>query len=116
MLEAACLLMHAKTRSLDRTFTFVLHLDGSEPYDRLKRRLEKERSNNVFHRAEEPDDQYDFSGHIKTGFQLATFQGPLCAEPMDGLAFFVENVEIDANSVQMESGGFYICIGTLLDR
>lgn len=30
---------------------------------------------------------------IDTGFQLATLQGPMCAEPMQGMAFFVEQVD-----------------------
>lgn len=34
---------------------------------------------------------------IDTGFQLATLQGPMCAEPMQGMAFFVESVEVTAN-------------------
>ncbi|KAL4080963.1 P-loop containing nucleoside triphosphate hydrolase protein [Scleroderma citrinum] len=68
----------------------------------LKRRLQGERANDSSHRADGSDGQYDFCGHIETGFQLATFQGPLCAEPMEGLAFFVESVDVDAESVQME--------------
>jgi ribosome assembly protein 1 len=31
---------------------------------------------------------------IDTGFQLATLQGPMCAEPMQGMAFFVESIEV----------------------
>ncbi|UZJ51728.1 hypothetical protein CBS101457_001048 [Exobasidium rhododendri] len=34
---------------------------------------------------------------IDTGFQLATLQGPMCAEPMQGMAFFVDNVEMVAS-------------------
>jgi ribosome assembly protein 1 len=30
---------------------------------------------------------------INTGFQLATLQGPMCAEPMHGMAFFVEQIQ-----------------------
>jgi ribosome assembly protein 1 len=36
---------------------------------------------------------------IDTGFQLATLQGPMCAEPMQGMAFFVESVEVTANDI-----------------
>lgn len=32
---------------------------------------------------------------IETGFQIATFKGPLCAEPVDGLAYFVERLQVD---------------------
>ena len=46
----------------------------------------------------------EFDSHFETGFQLATFQGPLCAEPMEGLAFFVESVEIDRAGIEQEQG------------
>ncbi|KAG8908436.1 Cytoplasmic GTPase/eEF2-like protein (ribosomal biogenesis) [Tulasnella sp. 403] len=36
----------------------------------------------------------DFDDCFETGFQIATFQGPLCAEPMQGMAFFVEAVQL----------------------
>lgn len=48
----------------------------------------------------------DFDNHIETGFQLATFQGPLCAEPVEGLAYFVESVEIDQPALEKEMGEF----------
>ncbi|KAF8319037.1 translation elongation factor 2 [Clavulina sp. PMI_390] len=38
----------------------------------------------------------EFETNIESGFQIATFQGPLCAEPMEGLSFFVESIEFDA--------------------
>ena len=52
----------------------------------------------------------DFEGCIETGFQLATFQGPLCAEPMEGLAFFVESLEIDRAGVQVEQGSLLLTL------
>lgn len=48
----------------------------------------------------------DFTGHIERGFQLATFQGPLCAEPVEGVAYFVEDVQVDAESLEKEIGTF----------
>ena len=53
---------------------------------------------------------HDFDNHVETGFQLATFQGPLCAEPVEGMAYFVEDVEIDYESLSREIGssGRYI--------
>lgn len=36
----------------------------------------------------------DFDGNIETGFQLANQQGPLCAEPVVGMAYFVEKIEV----------------------
>lgn len=36
----------------------------------------------------------DFSDKISYAFQLATAQGPLCQEPMQGVAVFIEEVNI----------------------
>jgi len=46
----------------------------------------------------------DFDGNIETGFQIATLHGPLCAEPMEGMAFFVERVEMDRDGIRKENG------------
>ncbi len=46
----------------------------------------------------------EFETHIEAGFQLATFQGPLCAEPIEGLAYFVERVDVDKEALQKELG------------
>ncbi|KAF8644511.1 hypothetical protein AX16_008388 [Volvariella volvacea WC 439] len=45
----------------------------------------------------------DFDNQIETGFQLATFQGPLCAEPVEGLAYFVESVNVDKEALEKEA-------------
>ncbi|KAI6005368.1 P-loop containing nucleoside triphosphate hydrolase protein [Pisolithus marmoratus] len=68
----------------------------------LRRRLLRELSVDSDSEEDRREGQYDFSGHVETGFQLATFQGPLCAEPMDGLAYFVENLAVDSEAVQKE--------------
>lgn len=67
---------------------------------RLKRRLDRTKGN----LADDRTDQLsrDFDGNIETGFQIATFQGPLCAEPVEGIAYFVERVEIDKDGVEKE--------------
>ncbi|KAI0667587.1 translation elongation factor 2 [Trametes maxima] len=44
----------------------------------------------------------EFENHIETGFQLATFQGPLCAEPVEGMAYFVETVILDREGIEEE--------------
>ena len=44
----------------------------------------------------------DFDNHIETGFQLATFQGPLCAEPVQGMAYFVQKVEVVKEILEKE--------------
>lgn len=68
--------------------------------DRLKRRLDRTKGN----LADDRTDQLsrDFDGNIETGFQIATFQGPLCAEPVEGIAYFVERVDIDKDGVEKE--------------
>ncbi|KDQ62198.1 hypothetical protein JAAARDRAFT_203395 [Jaapia argillacea MUCL 33604] len=65
----------------------------------LKRRSERSK-------AEENKEEIfrDFENHVETGFQLATFQGPLCAEPVEGMAYFVESVEVDYKGVEEEKG------------
>ncbi|KAH9065387.1 P-loop containing nucleoside triphosphate hydrolase protein [Lactarius vividus] len=45
----------------------------------------------------------DFDGAIETGFQIATLHGPLCAEPVEGMAFFVERVELDEEGIEKET-------------
>lgn len=36
----------------------------------------------------------DFSDKISYAFQMATAQGPLCQEPMQGVAVFIESVNL----------------------
>lgn len=36
----------------------------------------------------------DFDNNVETGFQLATYRGPLCAEPVIGMAYFIEKIEV----------------------
>ena len=43
----------------------------------------------------------DFESSVEAGFQMATFQGPLCGEPVVGMAWVVE--KIDFNREQEES-------------
>jgi len=44
----------------------------------------------------------DFSDKIVYAFQLATAQGPLCNEPVQGVAVFLEDVKIDVHSTSEE--------------
>ena len=41
---------------------------------------------------------------METGFQLATFQAPLCAEPVEGMEYFIEQVEINTKGLEEEIG------------
>lgn len=45
----------------------------------------------------------EFETYIEAGFQMATFQGPLCAEPMEGVAYFLESIEFDARQLDDEN-------------
>ena len=46
----------------------------------------------------------DLSNKIIYAFQLATFQGPLCNEPMQGMAVFLESVTIANDAEDLSSG------------
>ena len=47
----------------------------------------------------------DFSDKISYAFQLATAQGPLCNEPIQGIAVFLEEVNVSSSSEDGTSGG-----------
>lgn len=49
--------------------------------------------------------RHDFDHHIETGFQLATFQGPLCSEPVEGMVYFLESLEMGSEETKSETGG-----------
>jgi ribosome assembly protein 1 len=49
----------------------------------------------------------DFESNLETGFQVATFQGPLCAEPVQGMAFFVEKLDVNEQAAHEEDGESY---------
>ncbi|EMD39993.1 hypothetical protein CERSUDRAFT_63510 [Gelatoporia subvermispora B] len=66
----------------------------------LRQRLERNKSGETSREADTLS--RDFDNHLEAGFQLATFQGPLCAEPVDGLAYFVESLEIDRALIEQE--------------
>lgn len=44
----------------------------------------------------------DFVEGIHTGFQLATKSGPLCAEPLMGVAYFLEDFTINTNDEDVD--------------
>lgn len=46
----------------------------------------------------------DFENSVETGFQIATVRGPLCAEPMEGLAYFVEALDYDQENAESDNG------------
>ncbi|KAG6897765.1 hypothetical protein C0992_011434 [Termitomyces sp. T32_za158] len=73
----------------------------SGTHSSLKRRLERIKAGDSEGEVMEKGVR-NFDVHIETGFQLATFQGPLCAEPVEGMAYFVESVEVDQGSLEKE--------------
>ncbi|KZP01342.1 P-loop containing nucleoside triphosphate hydrolase protein [Calocera viscosa TUFC12733] len=44
----------------------------------------------------------DFDASVENGFQIATFQGPLCAEPVVGMAYFVQSLTYDPAALDKE--------------
>lgn len=82
----------------------VFQFDLMRLIGRLKRRLERVKSNDSSIGTEKAI--RDFDDNIEAGFQLATFQGPLCAEPVEGLAYFVEQVDVDQELLEREIGVF----------
>lgn len=46
----------------------------------------------------------EFENCVETGFEIASYRGPLCAEPVQGMAYFVESVEFNETAVENESG------------
>ncbi|WVQ82433.1 hypothetical protein IAT38_004561 [Cryptococcus sp. DSM 104549] len=46
----------------------------------------------------------DFESSIESGFQMATFQGPLCSEPVVGMGWVVESVESNQEELEAEQG------------
>ena len=57
---------------------------------------------------DEPDHHFDH--HVESGFQLATFQGPLCSEPVEGMAYFLESLEVASDETRSETGGIQLPI------
>lgn len=55
----------------------------------------------------------DVDFHIHTGFQLSTLAGPLCAEPVQGVCYIVQGVEIrkEETDAQKKDGKclMYMC-------
>ena len=46
----------------------------------------------------------DFENSIEAGFQMAAFQGPLCAEPVVGMGWVVESIEYHPEEEETEQG------------
>ena len=40
----------------------------------------------------------DITHGLISGFQAAVFQGPLCSEPVEGVAFIIEDCNLDLNA------------------
>ncbi|KAJ5152183.1 hypothetical protein N7492_010478 [Penicillium capsulatum] len=46
----------------------------------------------------------DFCDKIAYAFQIATAQGPLCQEPIQGIAVFLEDLSVEANNDELDTG------------
>lgn len=46
----------------------------------------------------------DLSESIDNGFQMAMQQGPMCAEPVQGMAYYVEKIDVNAEEADKEGG------------
>ncbi|THV03832.1 P-loop containing nucleoside triphosphate hydrolase protein [Dendrothele bispora CBS 962.96] len=66
----------------------------------LRRRLERSKAEDLDVHGDKTIN--DLDNHVETGFQLATFQGPLCAEPVEGLVYFLEELNIDHERLEGE--------------
>jgi ribosome assembly protein 1 len=55
-----------------------------------------------------------FDESLETAFQLATLRGPLCAEPMMGMAFYVEKMEVQSDEASKETRQFLsLCLSRI---
>ena len=52
----------------------------------------------------------EFDESIDSGFQIATFQGPLCAEPVVGMAWIVEEIIVNSE----DQGPKMAAVGSLI--
>jgi ribosome assembly protein 1 len=80
------------------------HLTFCRVYS-LRDRLERCQIDQV-HRLATETFTVDFDSHLETAFQLAVSHGPLCAEPIEGMAYFVESVETEVEALQKEIGWY----------
>jgi ribosome assembly protein 1 len=74
------------------------------PMDRLEEDSANGDSNGVERRSSTVQAK-DFSDKITYAFQLATYQGPLCHEPMQGVAVFLEEVTVHIDETEESSAG-----------
>lgn len=51
-------------------------------------------------------DVRELDENFDTAFQLATNRGPLCAEPVVGMAYFLEAVELNSDGLDIATGAF----------
>ncbi|KAL1405409.1 Cytoplasmic GTPase/eEF2-like protein (ribosomal biogenesis) [Vanrija albida] len=56
----------------------------------------------------------DFDHSIEAGFQIATFQGPLCAEPVVGMAWVVDEIKYNPDEGEDSRGRASAVVGALI--
>lgn len=72
---------------------------------RLKRKLERAVARAASDEGEPTDapTARELDENFETAFQLATNRGPLCAEPVLGMAYFLESVSIDLGDAESDT-------------
>ena len=75
---------------------------------RFKQRLDRAKAGEAADVDYSDKTTHDFHNCVETGFQLATFQGPLCAEPVEGVAYFFEDMTINDEGLEKEIGSLPI--------
>ncbi|KAH7100377.1 P-loop containing nucleoside triphosphate hydrolase protein, partial [Auriculariales sp. MPI-PUGE-AT-0066] len=87
----------------DAVWMFGPHSSG--PNVLLDQRPTSERRQHYTRRKEQTATgvQRDLEDALERGFQTATFQGPLCAEPIQGMAISLQALELDDEIVRAES-------------
>lgn len=55
----------------------------------------------------------EYESSLESGFQIATLQGPLCAEPVQGMAFVLESLKGNgAEQQEADSMSFFLVISS----
>ena len=82
--------------SLNSLVIFIVSIDKNKTNTMSSLKEVNEQSELSEHSQSPPDDVVprDFSDKISYAFQLATAQGPLCNEPVQGIAVFLEEVSV----------------------
>jgi len=99
-----CILADSRHASPNSLFLKIGHSYKQKPH------VEPEERDNH----DETHRMREFEHSIEAGFQMATFQGPLCSEPVEGICYFLENMTVDQVVIEQETGRFSQVCGSLI--